>query len=160
MVDASLRATILESLRELNRDLGISIIYITHDLTTAYQICDNIVVLYLGRWPRSAASTRSSARPSIRIRSCWWRRSRWPIAAASGARTRPGLRRHARRAAASRAGCPFAPRCPSVMDICHQSPPPLFLPDAHRAASCFLYRTSPELPTADVASVFADGVAT
>src|SRR5919202_3063880 len=48
MVDAALRPTILASLQVLNRDLGISIIYITHDLTTAYQICDNIVVLYLG----------------------------------------------------------------------------------------------------------------
>ena len=38
MVDASLRATILSSLRKLNQDLGISIVYITHDLTTAYQI--------------------------------------------------------------------------------------------------------------------------
>ncbi len=48
MVDASLRATILDSLSELNRDYGISIIYITHDLTTAYQISDNIIVLYRG----------------------------------------------------------------------------------------------------------------
>ena len=48
MVDASLRATILESLRDLNRRFGISIIYITHDLTTAYQISENIVVLYRG----------------------------------------------------------------------------------------------------------------
>ncbi|MBV9354604.1 MAG: ABC transporter ATP-binding protein [Chloroflexi bacterium] len=48
MVDASLRATILDSLSGLNRDYGISIIYITHDLTTAYQISDNIIVLYRG----------------------------------------------------------------------------------------------------------------
>ena len=48
MVDASLRATILESLRTLNRDLGISILYVTHDLTTAYQICENIIVMYQG----------------------------------------------------------------------------------------------------------------
>src|SRR6476661_10570640 len=48
MVDASLRATILDELRTLNRDLGISIVYITHDLTTAYQICDNIIILYQG----------------------------------------------------------------------------------------------------------------
>ncbi len=33
MVDASLRATILDSLRQLNRDYGMSIVYITHDLT-------------------------------------------------------------------------------------------------------------------------------
>ena len=46
MVDASLRATILASLRKLNEQLRISIIYITHDLATAYQVSDNIVVLY------------------------------------------------------------------------------------------------------------------
>ena len=48
MVDASLRATILRSIRDLNRDFGISVIYITHDLTTAYQMCDNIIVMYRG----------------------------------------------------------------------------------------------------------------
>ena len=48
MVDASLRATILDSLRKLNREFGISLIYITHDLTTAYQISQNIFVLYRG----------------------------------------------------------------------------------------------------------------
>lgn len=48
MVDASLRANILESLRNLHRDHGVSIIYITHDLTTAYHVADNIVVLYRG----------------------------------------------------------------------------------------------------------------
>src|SRR5215204_1125459 len=48
MVDASLRATILESLRQLHIRFGISMIYITHDLTTAYQVSDNIVVLYRG----------------------------------------------------------------------------------------------------------------
>ena len=48
MIDASLRATILGSLSRLNREYGISILYITHDLTTAYQISQNIVVLYRG----------------------------------------------------------------------------------------------------------------
>src|SRR5438093_2471864 len=48
MVDASLRATILGSLSAMHRERGISIIYITHDLATAYQISDTIVVLYRG----------------------------------------------------------------------------------------------------------------
>jgi ABC-type oligopeptide transport system ATPase subunit len=50
MVDASLRATILESLLSLNRDFGISLIYITHDLTTAYQVSEDVIVLYRGPW--------------------------------------------------------------------------------------------------------------
>src|SRR3954469_18820914 len=49
MIDASLRATVIESLRDLNRRFGISLIYITHDLTTAYQLSENIVVLYRGQ---------------------------------------------------------------------------------------------------------------
>ena len=48
MIDASLRATILQSLRKLNQEFGISILYISHDLTTIYQICDHIIVLYRG----------------------------------------------------------------------------------------------------------------
>ena len=46
MVDASLRATILGSLRKLTDEHGISILYITHDLATAYQVSDAILVLY------------------------------------------------------------------------------------------------------------------
>jgi peptide/nickel transport system ATP-binding protein len=45
MVDASLRATILESLWRLRHDTGMSLVYVTHDLATAYQIADSIVVM-------------------------------------------------------------------------------------------------------------------
>jgi peptide/nickel transport system ATP-binding protein len=48
MVDASLRANILESLKNMHRDHGVTIIYITHDLTTAYHVSDSITVLYRG----------------------------------------------------------------------------------------------------------------
>jgi peptide/nickel transport system ATP-binding protein len=48
MVDASLRATILESLRNLNQQMRIPILYITHDLATAYHVADNVLVLYRG----------------------------------------------------------------------------------------------------------------
>jgi len=48
MIDASLRMTVLGNLLQLKQEFGISIIYITHDLTTAYQISDSIIVLYHG----------------------------------------------------------------------------------------------------------------
>ena len=47
-VDASLRATILDAVSKLNKELGIAIVYVTHDLTTAYQISDEIMILYKG----------------------------------------------------------------------------------------------------------------
>jgi peptide/nickel transport system ATP-binding protein len=49
MVDASLRATILQSLYRLRIEHGISILYVTHDLTTAYQVADRILVMQHGR---------------------------------------------------------------------------------------------------------------
>jgi peptide/nickel transport system ATP-binding protein len=159
MVDASLRATILASLQALNRDLGISIIYITHDLTTAYQICDNIVVLYLGAVAEVGTVERVIRTPkhpytqllitSIPVAD---RSRRWgEDAAAEGDATPP--------ASLSRVGCPFAPRCPAVMPMCRESPPPLFVPDGQRAAACFRYRDAPVLPTADVAAVWEREVA-
>jgi peptide/nickel transport system ATP-binding protein len=158
MVDASLRATILASLQVLNRDLGISIIYITHDLTTAYQICANIVVLYLGRVAEVGTVERVIRTPkhpytqllvsSIPVAD---RRRRW-------GEDSPGETENSASSGAA-AGCPFAPRCPSVMNLCRESPPPLFVPDTARAAACFLYRDAPVLPTGDVASIWEKEVA-
>lgn len=48
MVDASLRVQILTNLLQLKEQFGISLIYITHDLATAYQISDHIIVLHRG----------------------------------------------------------------------------------------------------------------
>ena len=49
MVDASLRATILKNIHDLKDRHGISILYITHDLATAYHVSDYVIVLYHGR---------------------------------------------------------------------------------------------------------------
>ena len=49
MVDASLRATILKNIHDLKERYGISIVYITHDLATAYHVSDYVLVLYKGR---------------------------------------------------------------------------------------------------------------
>jgi len=158
MVDASLRATILASLQVLNRDLGISIIYITHDLTTAYQICENIVVLYLGNVAEVGTVDRVIRTPKHPYTQLLV--SSIPVADSS---RRWGEETPTEAEAASTVvgsvGCPFAPRCPSVMDMCRESQPPLFVPDAHRAAACFLYRDAPVLATADVASIWEKGAA-
>ncbi len=48
MIDASLRATVLKSLQQLKNEMGISILYVTHDLATAYHISEDIMILYQG----------------------------------------------------------------------------------------------------------------
>jgi peptide/nickel transport system ATP-binding protein len=144
MVDASLRATILQSLKKLHTDFGISFLYITHDLTTAYQICDTIIVLYRGsvaevgsvelvikhpEHPYSQLLISSIPDPDVSTR---WDDDEVPPATAE---TQHG----------SVAGCPFADRCPSAMPMCTESVPPLYRTDELRAAACFLYRDQPVL---------------
>jgi peptide/nickel transport system ATP-binding protein len=67
MVDASLRATILGSLRKLTDEHGISILYITHDLATAYQVSDAILVLYRAHLVEAARWNGWSPHPGTPI---------------------------------------------------------------------------------------------
>ncbi len=75
MVDASLRSTILKALRGLNQEYGVPILYITHDLTTAYHISDYIIILYRGSVVSGQCRYGASVIPSIRIPSSWFLRS-------------------------------------------------------------------------------------
>jgi len=154
MVDASLRATILESLRTLNQDFGISFLYITHDLTTAYQISENIIVLYRGgvaevgdvdlvikqpQHPYSQLLVSSIPQPDVDRR--WGGDQELPSESGRG----------------SKSGCRFADRCPRAMPECLQSIPPLYRTDPRRAAACFLYRDAPSITSEQMDEVMAPG---
>ena len=135
MVDASLRATILASLRKLNRELGISIIYITHDLTTAFQIAESIAVMYAGNVVESGTVDQVIRNPkhpytqllidSIPLPD---KRKRW------GGQVKDNVT-----TSRKSSGCRFAPRCPAAMDKCWTSKPPFFTPDESRSVACYLY---------------------
>ena len=140
MVDASLRANILETLRNLQRDHGVSIIYITHDLTTAYHIAKSIIVLYRGGVMEAGdvdAVIKSPEHPYTRllVDSIPWPNldQRWgdqPIIS-RGAIDMPGA-------------CPFMARCPHAMPVCEQNPP-LFQISPHQAAACYLHDKKPQI---------------
>ncbi len=155
MVDASLRATILESLNRLHTQFGISFLYITHDLTTAYQISDNIIVLYRGAvaevgdvdlvikkpaHPYSRLLISSIPEPSVDRR--WGEDQELPSATEVKVDTNHG--------------CKFADRCPFVMQMCTEKVPPLYRIDDRRAAACFLHRESPVLASEELGKVMAE----
>ena len=155
MVDASLRATILGALRQMTLDLQIPVIYITHDLATAYQIAENIVVLYRGavveagdvelvvkdpRHPYTRLLVGSIPLPGTE--------RTWTAASAPApASARPE---------AGAPGCLFEDRCPSAMPACRASAPPLYRTETHRVAACFLYQDAPALPPHEMATVFVE----
>jgi oligopeptide/dipeptide ABC transporter ATP-binding protein len=153
MVDASLRATILDNLRSLNREFGISLIYITHDLTTAYQISENIIVLYRGSIAEAGdveAVVREPQHPYTRMLI-----GSVPIPdPIQGWKKRKLTSDASIPAIAGRQGCKFADRCAFLMPMCRERVPPPYHPDAHRAVACYLYRESPTLATEDIGAVF------
>jgi len=139
MVDASLRATILESLRKLSQKFGISLLYITHDLTTAYQISDNIIVLYQGsvvevgdaelviKNPQHPYTRLLVASIPVSDPDQSWGQDSTPVLVS---KTSTKLNR----------GCKFVDRCPSAMPVCRENPPPFFQTDGYRAVRCYLYK--------------------
>lgn len=154
MIDASLRATVLESLRRLHEDFDISFVYITHDLTTAYQVSQNVIVLYRGRVAEVGDVEQVIKRPehpytqllvgSIPVADPdrpWAEDVNVPEAGEGELD-----REHA---------CAFADRCPRVMSRCTESPPPLYRTQDHRAVSCFLYgRDGERTLDGDVRTIF------
>lgn len=152
MIDASLRATVLDTLRRLNQEMGISLLYITHDLTTAYQISSDIIVLYSGRVAELGSVTpvvKSPRHPytqllvgSIPLPDPAYPWADEPEASETGERAIPGQ------------GCVFAPRCPHAFARCLEAEPPLYSIQDHQAATCYLYQDRPVLPWEVMDSVF------
>ena len=140
MVDASLRATILESLYRLRTDLGISLIYVTHDLTTAYQISDDVVVLYGGKSRRGRRRRSGDPAPRASLYAGTDRRdsAARPGSALGTAGSRWATRGHGAGDRGARA-VPLLNRCPYVMPFCRTQVPPLFQTSTGRRTACHLY---------------------
>ena len=119
-LDVTIQAQILELMRELQRDLDMAILLITHDLGIVNELADRVAVMYAGRiwWSRAAAwtscaSCRAPLHPwlaALHAGSCRARVSRCPRSRVSFPRRRPGPRAAASRIAAS--ACSM--RCPDL----------------------------------------------
>ena len=137
MVDASLRLQILNIMKRM-RDDGISFLYITHDLSTAYEVSDEIVILYQGRTVEHGRTDVVLERPKhpyvqALVSSVPEVGRQWE------GHVRAGDDETLR--AALDSGCRFFPRCPVRMDMCGARQPLLYEVD-ERAAACFLYETA------------------
>jgi peptide/nickel transport system ATP-binding protein len=142
MVDASLRATILGSLRNLTDEHGISILYITHDLATAYQVSDSILVLYRAHLAEAGATelvVKAPRHPYTQLLI-----SAIPRADAVRDWLVTDEARSANPTAAAH-GCCFADRGPQVGPDCLEKPPALYRTESRRAVACVQFREHPVL---------------
>ncbi len=138
MVDASLRMEIVNLFRELRDKQKVSIIYITHDLATAYYISDRIGIMLRGYIVESGPVDDILDRPfhpytKLLIESvpepAPKERESWAKHISLGATE---VKEY------GRVGCKFAGRCPQVMDICREADPPDVQVE-RRLVKCYLY---------------------
>ena len=140
MVDASLRAMILDIMLRLRDEEGMSFLYITHDLSTAYQIGDHIYLLYQGSVAESgeaAAVIENPKHPYVQLLL-----DSIPVPDPSvkwGGDEATTIDDEEMRVSVD-SGCRFYPRCTQRMDRCLEAPPVPYLVGANNHnASCFLY---------------------
>jgi len=116
-LDMSVRAQMLELMLELQRELDLTYIFITHDLATARFMCDRIGILYLGGFVEYGDADRMFEDPKHPYTSALLSAIPQPEA---GRRNRPKNlpRGEIPDAARPPAGCRFHPRCPAAFDAC------------------------------------------
>ncbi len=132
-LDVSLQGQIINLLRKLNEDLGLTIVLISHDLAVVARVCDSIAVMYAGRVVESGRPQDVLTEP------------KHPYTQALLDAVPRGLQRRSRRrsvlpveAGGTPRGCRFRPRCIHAMAVCAEQDPALVPVDPGHDAACHL----------------------
>ncbi|MEW5871475.1 MAG: ABC transporter ATP-binding protein [Chloroflexota bacterium] len=134
MLDVSIRAEILNLLNDLRQSRGVSIVFITHDLSTVAYFADRTAVMYLGRIVEigpTPAVLRQPQHPYTRALL-----SVVPVPNPRLRRERVILQGETPNAAHIPSGCRFHPRCPAAMEACKEIDPDEIEVGAGHKAAC------------------------
>jgi len=132
-LDVTIQAQILDLLRRLQAERGMSVLMITHDLGVVAELCHRVAVIYAGRIVEMGPVARIFARPlhpyTQGLLRCLPHPDRFgqPLFSIEGAP--PDPRRDP-------AGCRFAPRCPHVIESCRRAEPVLVDREPGHAVAC------------------------
>lgn len=137
MLDVSIRMGILNLIERLKEEQGIGFLYITHDLASARYIGDKTMVMYAGHIVESGESRRLMESPQHPYTKLLL--AAVPNPKAGLATKYVQARGEVPSLIDPPPGCPFAPRCPKVMDVCRQvMPKKATIEDGHWA-NCHLF---------------------
>lgn len=136
-LDVTVQAQVMDLLAELQRELTMGLILITHDLGVVADVADTIAVMYAGRIVETAPVHqlyRAPAHPYTR-----------GLLDSIPRLDQKGQRLYAIKGlppnlTAIPPGCPFHPRCPLAQDVCRTDPPPLYEAGPGRASACHFWK--------------------
>jgi oligopeptide/dipeptide ABC transporter ATP-binding protein len=133
-LDVTIQAQYLELLKSLQRDTGVAIVFVTHDLGIVAKMCDEMVVMYAGRAVEQGPVRRIFREPchpysEALLRSVPKLGSKEPLYRIDG--QPPDL-------ANLPPGCTFAPRCPHATDRCREEAPPAIEVAPGHLSACWL----------------------
>ena len=146
MLDVSVRAGILNTTRRLARELGLATVYISHDLSLLQYTCDRIAIMYLGEIVEIGPSHEIINNPQHPYTQALIAAVPVPDPAIENPPLR--IEEGVPRPTEQFVGCPFAQRCPDVMQACLDIRPPQIIDAGGRMTQCHLYgehNASPKL---------------
>lgn len=122
-LDVIVQRQILDQLRDLQKQLGISVILVTHDISVVAYICDHIVVMYAGRVAESGVMEATLTGPAHPY--TMGLRNAFPDIKGAANGTLTPIEGAPPNLTSPPPGCRFAPRCPFALDVCGIIAPPL-----------------------------------
>jgi peptide/nickel transport system ATP-binding protein len=138
-LDVMVQAQVLKLLKDLQRDLGLAMLFITHDLSVLAEVCDTLAVMYAGRIVEEGPATplfTDPKHPYTRALA-----GSFPAVGDMTYRMKPsGLGGDPPDPQNIPSGCSFHPRCPLAFDECPTIDPVLYDAGVGRRAACLLVR--------------------
>ena len=136
-LDVSVRAQILNLLLDLREEMGLTVIFVGHDLGVVRYFCDRVAVMYSGQVVEVAPAEQLFARPSHPYTQALLSAVPEPDPRLRGQHRRVMLRGEVPDPMSRPAGCVFHPRCPHALARCAGEAPPLAPAPDGRLAACW-----------------------